>query len=108
MELAVAFRPGPALAHRVLYPCAGDTKVKLVIDHAREPRQTPSPDAGSRPTLRVIQGGLTRPSRRVPPPSPRDLPDPQEQPTEATPAPVDLDEVPIYLRPIPAWVPRLW
>lgn len=82
--------------------------MKLVIDHAREPRQTPTTDDGSRPALRVIQGGLSRTSRLAPPPGPGDLRDPQEQPTEVTPAPVDLDDVPIYLRPIPAWVPRLW
>jgi hypothetical protein len=107
--LAVVLRLAPALAQRVLYPGVGDTKVKLVVDHARNPRQTPIPDDGSRPALRLVQGGLTRPSRLVPPsPSPRDPRDLQEEPTQVTPAPVDLDDMPIYLRPIPAWVPRLW
>jgi hypothetical protein len=27
---------------------------------------------------------------------------------EAEEAPLRLEELPIYLRPIPAWLPRLW
>jgi len=57
-----------------------------------------------RPALRVIQGGRVRTPRRlatpagaapaVPAPEPGPLP--------------DLGEIPVYLRPIPAWLPRLW
>jgi hypothetical protein len=82
--------------------------VKLVIDHARDPRYAPSPGDGPRPTLRVVQGGLSRPSRLVAPAEPRGSRDVPEEPTEAIPPAVDLNEVPIFLRPIPAWVPRLW
>jgi len=58
--------------------------------------------AGPRPTLTVIQGGAPRRPRTgrsttsrlaVAPPA---APDPR------------LDEVAVYLRPIPSWVPRLW
>jgi hypothetical protein len=82
--------------------------VKLVVDHAHDPGYTRGPDDGSRPALRLLQCGLARPSRLVAPPEPRDRRDAPEEPTEATLPPVDLDDVPIYLRPIPAWVPRLW
>jgi hypothetical protein len=79
--------------------------VKLIVDRARDPEYTPAPDTGSRPALRILQGGLARPSRLAPPPAPRDS---QAEPTELVLPSVDLDDVPIYLRPIPAWVPRLW
>jgi len=92
----------------MLYSRTETTTVKLVIDHARDPGYTPGPDDGSRPTLRVVQGGLSRPSRLVAPPEPRGSRDVAEGPTETIPPAVDLDEVPIFLRPIPAWVPRLW
>ena len=82
--------------------------VKLVVDHAREPRHTRTPDDGSRPALRLVQGGVSRPPRLVPPSAPRDPRDMHEGRTDAVPASVELDDVPIYLRPIPAWVPRLW
>ncbi|MBI3454301.1 MAG: hypothetical protein HY002_00745 [Candidatus Rokubacteria bacterium] len=57
-----------------------------------------------RPVLTVIQGGAPRRkrnrlSRSVPPPA-APAPDDQQQ--------MAVEEVPIYLRPIPPWVPRLW
>lgn len=82
--------------------------MKLVIDHARDPEHTPRPDDGSRAALRLVQGGRARPSRLVAPSEPRGPRDTREIPAEAVLPVVDLDEMPIYLRPIPAWVPRLW
>jgi hypothetical protein len=64
-----------------------------------------APRAGaSRPALTLIQGGLSRP-RRVGPVAGR----PRESAAAASPEPeLRIEEIPIYLRPIPAWVPRLW
>jgi hypothetical protein len=79
--------------------------MKLVVDHAlSQVDGAPSgPTAGERPTLRVIQGGRAC-SKRLAEPRP-----PAKQAVAAQPEPViDFDEVPMVLRPLPAWVPRLW
>jgi hypothetical protein len=79
--------------------------MKLVVDHAKDHGDSAvlRDDAGTRPALRIIEGGRARPSR---------LAAPRTTPAPPAPAPsetvLDLDEVTIYLRPIPAWVPRLW
>jgi hypothetical protein len=71
---------------------------------SQQPRtEAPEPARGrARPVLRVIQGGVTRRRRLDPPGAQRPTPDPEP---EETPL---FDETPIYLRPIPAWLPRLW
>lgn len=55
-----------------------------------------------RPTLRLIQGGLARPKRVSPKANEAAPPAPRAEPV------LRIEEIPIYLRPIPAWVPRLW
>ena len=67
-------------------------------------------DAGSarrpdtpRPTLTLLRGGLARPKRLGRAGSP--APEPAPPPTEPG---LRVEEIAIYLRPIPAWVPRLW
>jgi hypothetical protein len=53
--------------------------------------------------LRVIQGGVTRRRRLESLGAPRPAADPV-----AEEAPLHLEEMTIYLRSIPAWLPRLW
>jgi hypothetical protein len=78
--------------------------MKLVVDHALSPVEgTPSGPMGERPTLRVIQGGRTR-AKHLAEPRPAEK---RATAAEAQPV-IDFDEMPIVLRPIPAWVPRLW
>jgi hypothetical protein len=84
------------------------TTVKLVVDHARDPEHGPREGVGSRPALRIVQGGRARPRRWVAPPENAGSLDARETPAETALPVHDLDDVPIYLRPIPAWVPRLW
>lgn len=79
--------------------------MKLVVDHALSPEDGAPSGAtvGERPALRVIQGGRARPRHLAAPRLP------EKRGAAAEPEPViDFDEVPIVLRPIPAWVPRLW
>ncbi|HEV8307990.1 MAG TPA: hypothetical protein VGW35_10010 [Methylomirabilota bacterium] len=57
-----------------------------------------------RPELKLLQGGRARPKRLGPPTAP---PPGAERPSDA-PSRIMLPEVPIYLRPIPSWLPRLW
>ena len=78
-----------------------------MMSQSPKPRvEAPDPGPGrGRPVLRVIQGGVTRRRRLEPPGAPRPASDPV---AEAEEAPLRLEELPIYLRPIPAWLPRLW
>ncbi|HEV8676570.1 MAG TPA: hypothetical protein VGX21_21240 [Methylomirabilota bacterium] len=60
---------------------------------------------GSRVVLRLIQGGAADQAQRrllAPPTSAR-----SQTPPAAAPA-VDVEDIPLYLRPIPARLPRLW
>ena len=87
-------------------------QLRLLVREMKEPAaksDTPAgagaerPAAAPRPALKVLQGGAPRRSRparpairlTVAPPSPT-KPDPR------------AEEIPVYLRPIPSWVPRLW
>jgi hypothetical protein len=92
----------------VLYQEGGGGTVKLVVDRdsEREDGANLSGTEWSRPRLTVIPGGLARP-RRLEPPRPTAERSPRVEVAEPEPS-LDLDEVTIYLRPIPAWVPRLW
>ena len=79
--------------------------------HVTSPSQKPSAETSEahpgnpRPVLRVIQGGVTRRRRLEPPGAPR----PSSEPvTEGEDAPLRAEEMTICLRPIPAWLPRLW
>jgi hypothetical protein len=76
-----------------------ETKDEAAKQNASAERHAPS----ARPTLNVIQGGAPR--RPRPARSAARLavaPAPRTRMTE------QLEEVPVYLRPIPSWVPRLW
>jgi hypothetical protein len=55
---------------------------------------------GPRPALTLIQGGAPRRGHRAASARLEVAPAP-------TPRPV-AEEVPVYLKPIPSWVPRLW
>ena len=67
--------------------------------------ERPEPHPGStRPVLRVIQGGVTRRRRLEPPGAPRPAVAPAARAEDA----VRSEETTICLRPIPAWLPRLW
>ena len=80
--------------------------MRLVVSRPQEPgttgeARTPRADA-DRPALTLIQGGRPRP-RKVgarPPETAAGTPELELE--------LKIEEVPIYLRPIPAWVPRLW
>jgi len=61
----------------------------------------------TRPVLRVIQGGVARPRRLEPPGAVRPAPERLESDLDDE-VPLRVDDVPIYLRPMPAWLPRLW
>jgi len=82
----------------------------------REVISSPSVEPGvdqpgrTRPVLRVIQGGVARPRRLEPPGAPKPAPErlESEPEFESEEAPLRVDDVPIYLRPMPAWLPRLW
>ena len=81
--------------------------MRLVVNRPQEPGTTGEPLAphtdAVRPALTLIQGGRVRP-RKVGPAAagPRETADGCLEPE------LKIEEVPIYLRPIPAWVPRLW
>ena len=80
--------------------------MRLVVNQTLEkeggaPARRPE---GPRPALTLLQGGLARPKRLGPtrPAAPAAAPTPRAEPV------LRIEEIPIYLRPIPAWVPRLW
>ncbi len=80
--------------------------MRLVVNRAlpKQGDEEPAPrPAGARPPLRVLQGGLARP-RRLGASAPA-TPAPERPQAEPV---LRIEEIPIYLRPIPAWVPRLW
>ena len=78
----------------------------------REVTSSPSVEPGvdqpehTRPVLRIFQGGVARPRRLEPPGAVK--PAPEHLESELDEAPLRVDDVPIYLRPMPAWLPRLW
>jgi hypothetical protein len=82
--------------------------VRHVTSQSQKPRpEAPEPNpASARPALRVIQGGVTRRRRLEKPGAPRPASDPVAEVEEE--APLGLEEMTIYLRAIPAWLPRLW
>jgi hypothetical protein len=81
--------------------------VRLVVNRPQDPGTTGEPSAphadAVRPALTLIHGGRARP-RRVGPAAAR----PRDTADGSLELELKIEEVPIYLRPIPAWVPRLW
>jgi hypothetical protein len=95
--------PVAAVAQRVLFH-AWEAAMKLVVS-----QDGPSERTDSRVVLRLIQGGAVAPPQRrliAPPPSA-----PVTRRTEsraAADAVADAEDIPLYLRPIPSRLPRLW
>ncbi len=79
--------------------------MRLVVSQAVEKMSE-----GPRPALTLLQGGLARPTRLGPtrPAAPAAAPTPRPTPAPRAAPVLRIEEIPIYLRPIPAWVPRLW
>jgi hypothetical protein len=78
-------------------------ELRVLVQDTKGPSGADRPDTTDwpRPTLTVIQGGAPRRPRSRSQATRLALAPPAERRPEA-------EEIPVYLRPIPSWVPRLW